>query len=46
MDLLMQVVDWKCTRYSKYDQFIYDFELKRIPGDNINLTVAYESVEE
>jgi len=45
MDLLMQVVDWKCTRYSKYGQFIYDFEIKRIPGDNINLTVAYESVE-
>jgi hypothetical protein len=44
-DILLQYVNRKCTRYRKYDQFIHDYEISRISGDSINLTVAYESVK-
>ncbi len=44
LDILMEHVERKCSKYKKYDQFIYDYELTRIPGDQINLSVAYESV--
>lgn len=43
MDILMEVVKRKCSKYKKYDQFIYDYKIKRIPGPNLNLTVAYKS---
>jgi len=43
MDMLMEVVKRKCSKYKKYDQFIYDYKIKRIPGPNLHLTVAYKS---
>ncbi len=44
MDILMTIVKRKCSKYKKYDQFIYDYQIKTIPGPKLNLTVAYESV--
>lgn len=46
MDIIMGVVKRKCTKFKKYDQFIYDYQIKMIPGPSLNLTIAYRSVKQ
>ena len=46
LEKLMEYVERKCSKYKKYDQFIYDYQIKRLPGPSLNLSVAYESVND
>jgi hypothetical protein len=44
MQMLMDLARRKCSKFRKYNQFIFDYEIKVLPGSKLNLTVAYESV--
>jgi len=46
MLVFMEFVEKKCSRYREYDQLIYEYEIKELPGSKLNLTVAYESVNQ
>lgn len=42
-ELILKYVEIKCTEYTQYDQFIFDYKLTRISDKEINISVAYKS---
>ena len=46
LEILMEYVEIKCTKYKQYDHFIFDYEFTRINEHQNNLSVAYNSISE
>lgn len=46
LEILIEYVEIKCTKYKQYDHFIYDYEFTKINDHQNHLSVAYKPISE